>query len=51
MRCNDNMTLREALADPLIHTVMAADGINPERLAAELRETARRLARIRNNVA
>jgi len=45
------MNLREALADPLIRAVMAADGVNPQRLAAELAETAKRLARIRNDVA
>jgi hypothetical protein len=45
------MSLREALSDPLIRTVMAADRVNPDRLAAELAETARHLRRIRNNVA
>jgi hypothetical protein len=42
--CRD-MSLREALADPLIRAVMAADRVDPARLAAELGETARRLAR------
>jgi len=42
--CRD-MSLAEALADPLIRTVMAADRVDPARLAAELGETARRLAR------
>jgi hypothetical protein len=42
--CRD-MSLREALADPLIRAVMAADRVDPARLAAELDETARRLAR------
>lgn len=43
--CRD-MSLHEALADPLIRTVMAADRVDPARLAAELGETARRLTRI-----
>ena len=42
--CRD-MSLHEALADPLIRAVMAADRVDPRRLAAELGETARRLAR------
>jgi hypothetical protein len=40
-----DMSLAEALSDPLIRAVMAADRIDPARLAAELGETARRLAR------
>jgi hypothetical protein len=39
------MSLHEALADPLIRAVMAADRVDPTRLAVELGETARRLAR------
>jgi hypothetical protein len=42
--CRD-MSLREALSDPLIRAVMAADRVDPTRLAADLAETARRLAR------
>ena len=42
--CRD-MSLHEALADPLIRAVMAADRVDPARLAIELGETARRLAR------
>ncbi len=42
--CRD-MSLAEALADPLIRAVMAADRVDPTRLAADLGETARRLAR------
>ena len=42
--CRD-MSLQEALADPLIRAVMAADRVDPARLALELGETARRLAR------
>jgi|HubBroStandDraft_4_1064222.scaffolds.fasta_scaffold1385459_2 hypothetical protein len=40
-----DMSLREALADPLIRAVMAADRVDPSRLARELDETAARLAR------
>ena len=46
-----DMSLAEALADPLIRTVMAADGVDPARLAHELAETARRVGRTMNNVA
>jgi len=46
-----DMSLREALSDPLIRTVMAADRVDPARLAAELAETARHLARTMNSVA
>ena len=45
------MSLHEALSDPLIRAVMAADRVNPKKLAAELAETAKRLGRIGNNVA
>jgi len=45
------MSLHEALSDPLIRAVMAADRVDPRRLAAELAETASHLKRIRNNVA
>jgi hypothetical protein len=40
-----DMSLAEALADPLIRAVMAADGVDPARLAHELAETARRVGR------
>jgi len=50
MICRD-MTLHEALSDPLIRAVMAADRVNPKKLAAELAETAKRLGRTSNNVA
>jgi hypothetical protein len=49
-RCRD-MSLREVLSDPLIRAVMAADRVDPGRLAAELGETARRFARISIGVA
>jgi hypothetical protein len=38
-------SLSEALADPLVRAVMAADHVDPRKLAAELRETAARLNR------
>ena len=43
--CRD-MSLSEALTDPLIRAVMAADGVDPARLRAELAETARRVGRV-----
>jgi hypothetical protein len=39
------LSLSEALADPLVRAVMAADGVDPRRLAAELRDMAARLNR------
>jgi hypothetical protein len=35
-----DLSLTEALADPLIRAVMEADGVDPRKLAAELREMA-----------
>ena len=40
----EEMSLTEALSDPLIRTVMAADRVDPDELAVELAETARHLA-------
>jgi hypothetical protein len=37
--CHD-MSLQEALADPLIRAVMAADRVDPARLAADLAQVA-----------
>ena len=45
------LSLREALSDPLIRAMMAADGVDPVRLAAELGETAGKLARTMISVA
>jgi hypothetical protein len=46
LRCQDkSMTLREIIADPLIQAVMAADGVNPVHLAADLRRVALALPR------
>jgi hypothetical protein len=44
-RQDKSMTLPEILSDPLIQAVMAADGVNPSRLAAELRRVALALQR------
>ena len=40
-----DMSLAEALADPLIRAVMAADGVDPAQLKIDLGETARHLVR------
>jgi hypothetical protein len=32
------LTLKNALSDPLVRTVMAADGVDPQELSAMLRE-------------
>jgi hypothetical protein len=42
MNCRDP-NLAEALSDPLVRAVMAADGVDPRKLAAELRAIAARL--------
>jgi hypothetical protein len=46
-----DMSLAEALADPLIRAMMAADRVDPARLAHELAETARRVGRSSDNMA
>ena len=46
-----DMSLTEALADPLIRALMAADRVDPAQLASDLAETARRFGRTMNNVA
>ena len=38
-------TLEEMLSDPIIRAVMEADGIDPQELAATLRQIGRMLAR------
>jgi hypothetical protein len=49
-RCEPSLS--EALADPLVRAVMAADGVDPRQLAAELRAIAARLNRFdRSHVA
>ncbi len=43
--CHDEPRLSDALSDPLIRTIMAADGVDPQRLEASLRETAAKFSR------
>ena len=44
MNCHGrDPSLSEALADPLVRAVMAADGVDPRKLAVELRAMAARL--------
>ena len=43
--CGYDPSLTEALADPLVRAVMAADGVDPRQLAAELRAVAAQLNR------
>ncbi len=38
-------TLEEMLSDPIVRAVMEADGVDPQELAATLRQTGRMLAR------
>jgi hypothetical protein len=38
--CGCDLSLTEALADPMVRAVMDADGVDPRKLAAELREIA-----------
>lgn len=42
--CFPDMTLAEALADPLVRTVMAADRVDPDMLERELAEIGRQFA-------
>jgi len=44
MTCSSDPTLREALSDPLIRTVMAADRVDPQRLEAQLKGIASAIA-------
>ena len=43
--CGCDPSLTEALADPLVRAVMAADGVDPRHLATELRAVAAQLNR------
>jgi hypothetical protein len=38
--CGCELSLTEALADPMVRAVMDADGVDPRKLGAELREMA-----------
>ena len=53
MNCHGrDLSLSEALADPLVRAVMAADGVDPRKLAAELQAVAAQLNRFdRSHVA
>ena len=53
MNCHGrDPSLSEVLTDPLVRAVMAADGVDPRRLAAELRAIAAQLNRFdRSHVA
>jgi hypothetical protein len=42
--CNTEPLLRDALADPIIRTIMDADHVDPRALEASLRETARKVS-------
>ena len=44
--CEPDPSLSEALADPVVRAVMAADGVDPRKLAAELRAVAAQLNRL-----
>jgi hypothetical protein len=41
---DEELTLRNALSDPLIRTVMAADNVDPVKLEAMLRRIAEKVA-------
>jgi hypothetical protein len=41
--CNREPALRDALADPIIQTIMDADHVDPRALEVSLRETARKV--------
>lgn len=49
MNCYCEPSLGDALADPIIRAVMAADGVDPEALASSLRETALRVGQAGGN--
>ena len=42
--CFPESNLRQTLSDPLIRSVMAADGVDPQELETRLNEIARTLA-------
>lgn len=44
-RCRRELTLEDALADPLVRAVMAADGVDPKKLERCFGEIARKLKR------
>ena len=51
MNCHGrDPSLSEALSDPVVRAVMAADGVDPRKLAAELREIAAQLNRFERSL-
>jgi hypothetical protein len=44
-QCRREMTLQDALADPLVQAVMAADGVDPQKLERCFGEIAQKLRR------
>jgi hypothetical protein len=48
--CHDEPSLSDALSDPIIQTIMSADRVDPQTLEADLRATARKVARPRRAV-
>lgn len=49
--CNNEPALRDALADPIIRTIMDADHVDASALEASLRETARKVSQSRKRAA
>ena len=45
--CHDEPSLSDALSDPIVQTIMSADHVDPRTLEADLRATARKVARPR----
>ena len=45
--CNAEPGLADALADPIVQTIMNADHVDPQTLEVSLRETARKVASAR----
>jgi hypothetical protein len=45
MHCRRELTLKDALSDPVIRAVMDADGVDPRELERRLSEIARSLRR------
>jgi hypothetical protein len=42
--CHDELSLSDALSDPLVRTIMNADHVDPRALEASLRATAEKVA-------
>jgi hypothetical protein len=48
--CHDEPSLSDALSDPIVQIIMNADRVDPHVLEADLRTTARRVAKPRRAV-